>query len=170
MKRLFAVLVAVVGMVIAAASLGMPASAYPTGVNPVIFLNKTVVEQGGSVIVTGENFTPNSNVVLTLTSVQVPLGTVHTDSNGEFTAQITIPSTEPTGQHTVEALDTPTGDVATATLTVVAGGGTGGGTGGTGGGVAETGVAVIGIGALGVVLLIGGGLMLMAGRRRKVAA
>ena len=29
-----------------------------------------------------------------------------------------------------------------------------------------TGVAVVGIGALGVVLLVGGGMMLLAGRRR----
>ena len=115
------------------------------------------------------NFTPNSNASLSLHSAPVDLGTVTTDGSGSFSAQVTIPSSTTAGSHTIEALDTPTGDIATAGLTVTTGTGGGGG-GGGGGGLAGTGVAVIGIGALGLVLLVGGGLMLMAGRRRKVVA
>jgi hypothetical protein len=168
MKRLFAVIVAVIGMVIAAASIGVAASAYPPGTGPTISTSTSTVPQGGSLTVFGDNFSPNSDAVLSLHSTPVGLGTVHTDSNGQFSAQITVPSSTTPGTHTIEALDTPTGDIASATITVT-GGGTGGG-GGGGGGVAETGVAVISIGALGLVLLVGGGLMLMAGRRRKVTA
>jgi hypothetical protein len=168
MKRLFAVMVAVIGMVIAAASIGVAASAYPTGTNPVISLSDTSVPQGASLTVFGDNFTPNSRAVLTLHSAPVALGTVSTDSNGQFSAQVTVPSSTTPGQHTIEALDVPTGDIAAASLVVTGSGSSGGGGGGTGGGLAGTGVAVIGVGALGVILLVGGGLMLMAGRRRKV--
>jgi hypothetical protein len=165
MKRLFAVMVAVIGMVIAAASIGVSASAYPTGVSPRIALSTSSVPQGGSLTVTGENFTPNSDAVLSLHSTPVGLGTVSTDANGQFSAEITVPSDTTPGAHTVQALDTPTGDIAAAALEVTAGGG-----GTSPPPIAGTGVAVIGIGALGVVLLVGGGLMLMAGRRRKVSA
>jgi hypothetical protein len=170
MKRLFAVMVAVIGMVIAAASIGVAASAYPPGTGPTISTSTSTVPQGGSLTVFGDNFSPNSDAVLSLHSTPVGLGTVHTDSNGQFSAQVTVPSTTSPGTHTIEALDMPTGDIASATITVTAGGTGGGGGGGGGGGVAETGVAVISIGALGLVLLVGGGLMLMAGRRRKVTA
>ena len=164
MKRLFAALVAVVAMIIAAASLGASASAYPPGTLPQISVADTTVEQGATDVVNGVNFTPNSSVVLSLHSATVDLGTVTSDGSGSFSATITIPSDTALGAHTIEALDTPTGDVATAAITVVAGGGDGGGP------PFGTGVAVIGMGALGLVLLIGGGLMLMAGRRRKVTA
>ena len=45
----------------------------------------------------------------------------------------------------------------------------GGGSSGSGGNLSNTGIAVVGIGALGVVLLIGGGALLLAGRRRRGA-
>ena len=169
MKRLFAATLAVIGLVIAAASLGSTASAYPAGTAPSISVSSSTVAPGGSDTVSGTNFTPNSSVSLSLHSDPVDLGTVTTDGSGNFSAAVTIPSSTATGSHTIEALDTPTGDVATAAITVsTSGTGTGGG--GGGGGLAGTGVAVIGIGALGIVLLVGGGLMLMAGRRRKVIA
>ncbi len=161
-KRLFAAVLAVIGLVIAAASLGMPASAYPTGTAPKIALSTDTIPAGDSLTVTGQNFTPNSSADLSLHSSPVSLGSVTTDGNGEFSAVVTIPSDTTVGAHTIEAVDTPTGDVAVAPLTVTAGGG------GTPPPLGGTGVAVIGIGALGVVLLVGGGLMLMAGRRRKV--
>lgn len=166
MKRLLAALIAVAGLVIAAASLGAPASAYPAGTSPAISLSATTVPVSSSLTVFGSNFTPNKSATLTLHSTPVGLGTVAVDSKGAFSAQVTIPAGTTPGAHVIEALDVATGDVTSAALTVTASG-TGTGTGG-GGGLAGTGVAVIGIGALGVVLLVGGGLMLMAGRRRKV--
>lgn len=164
MKRLIAVLAAVIGLVTIAASLGATASAYPPGQAPQISLNKSSVPAGSPVTVFGQKFTPNQQADLSLHSTPVALGVVTIDANGNFTAQVTIPSGTTLGAHTVEALDVASGDVATAPLTVT-GSGTSGGGGGTLGG---TGVAVIGIGALGAVLLVGGLLMLMAGRRRKV--
>ena len=165
LKRLTAVFVAMIGLIIAAASLGSPASAYPDGVNPTIAVSDTTPAQGQSLTVTGAHFTPNSSAKLTLHSTPVDLGSVSTDANGNFAAQVTIPSSTPAGAHTIEALDMATGDVTAAAITVSA---TSGGGGGGGGGLAGTGVAVIGVGALGVVLLAGGGLMLLAGRRRRV--
>ena len=69
MKRLFAALVAVIAMIIAAASLGAPASAYPPGTAPSISVcGTTAGAQGDNIVVNGTNFTPNSSVALTLHS------------------------------------------------------------------------------------------------------
>jgi 5'-nucleotidase len=166
MKRLIAVLAAVIGLVTIAASLGATASAYPPGQAPQISLDKSTVPAGSPVTVFGQKFTPNQQADLSLHSTPVALGVVSVDANGNFTAQVTIPAGTTNGAHTVEALDVASGDVATAPLTVT--GSTTGGGGPPGGTLGGTGVAVIGIGALGAVLLVGGLLMLMAGRRRKV--
>jgi hypothetical protein len=91
------------------------------------------------------------------------LGTAHTDANGGFSKSITVPNVA-LGAHSIVGVDTVTPESASAAYTV-----TGGGT-GSGGGIANTGVAVIGLGAIGGVLLTGGALMLLAGRRRKVVA
>jgi hypothetical protein len=167
MKRLIAVMVAVIGMVIAAASIGVSASAYPPGTAPTISLSSSSVPPGGSDTVAGVNFTPNSSASLSLQcgGSSADLGVVTTDANGQFSAQITVPSSTPAGTCTVSALDTATGDVATASLTVTSGGG-----GGAPPPVAGTGVAILSIGGVGLVLLIGGGLLVMAGRRRRATA
>ena len=75
MKRLFAVMVAVIGMVIAAASIGVAASAYPPGTGPTIATSTSTVQQGGSLTVTGDHFSPNASVDLSLHSAPVALGT-----------------------------------------------------------------------------------------------
>lgn len=163
-KRLGAAMLAVICLMFVAVSFSQTASAYPEGTNPAITLDHNQGPRGDSVKVTGTGFTPGT-ADLTFNSASVSLGSVTVDSAGNFVKTITVPGTVALGAHTVEASEAAHGEDATAPFTVIAGG-----TGGTGGGLANTGVAVVGIAALGLVLLVGGGLMLMAGRRRKVAA
>lgn len=163
MKRLIAVSVAVIGMIIAAASIGVSASAYPPGTSPTIALSSSTVGCGSSLVVSGQNFAPNSSVELTLHSGAIDLGTVTTDGSGAFSAEVTIPSSVGAGSHEIEA--TGGGEIATAFVTVTCAGAPGGPP-----PVAGTGVAILSIGGVGLVLLIGGGLLVMAGRRRRATA
>jgi hypothetical protein len=146
-------------MVIAVMSFSGSASAYPPGHNPTIHLNHTSGPVGDKVVVTGQHFTPSQPVTLSFHSAPVALGTVTATPGGTFSTKITIPNV-PLGAHEVVATDI-SGQVATAVFTI-----TGAGAGGAGG-VAGTGVAVIGLSALGFVLLVGGGILLLAVRRRR---
>ena len=161
-KRLGAAALAIIALVFAAVSFGGgAASAYPTGTAPSISLDHSSGPVGDTVVVTGQGFTPNKSASLSFHSNPVGLGSVAVSGSGTFTKTITVPNV-PLGAHEVVATDVASNDTASAAFTV-----TGSGSGGTGGGLANTGVAVLGIASLGLVLLVGGGLMLMAGRRRK---
>jgi hypothetical protein len=167
-KRLGAAALAIVCMLFAAVAFSQSASAYPTGTEPQIALDHSSGPVGDKVVVTGQDFTPNKTATLTFHSASIALGTVNVSSSGTFSVTITVPS-DPIGEHVVIGRDVASGQDSNAANYTITAGGTGG-TGGGGGGLANTGVAVLGIAALGLVLLVGGGLMLMAGRRRKVVA
>ena len=163
-KRLGAAALAIIALVFAAVAFGGgAASAYPSGSVPTISLDHSSGPVGDKVVVTGQGFTANKQATLTFHSNDVALGSVAISATGTFTDTITVPNVA-LGGHQVEALDQASNSTASAAFDV-----TGEGAGG-GGGLANTGVAVLGIASLGLVLLVGGGLMLMAGRRRKVAA
>ena len=127
---------------------------------PVVALSTTAVLPGGSLSVQGAFFTPTGSVELSLHSAPVFLARVQADADGAFAAVVTIPSGTPAGAHTLEALDIPTGSIATAALTVeelpvetppppLAG----------------TGVAVALLLAVGLVLVAAGGLTLRGARK-----
>lgn len=185
-KRLLAVLGLATVVAVSSAS---PASAYPDGVGPVVGLSSSVVTAGGTLTVSGSHF--RGTVTLVGHSAAVDLGTTEASGpEGRFSKTVTITAEDfPPGDHTIEATDAY-GDSLTVGFTVAAAGsgnggngnggngngsGNGGSTGGGGsanggdggGGLAYTGVAVISVGALGVLLLIGGSFILVAGRRRK---
>jgi hypothetical protein len=122
---------------------------------------------GGRVPLTCNGFGAKDRINLSLHSAPISLGSALTDSSGSFSRTVTLPAGV-TGQHDIVATDTSTGQTASVSLTI--GGAATGGGGGGGGGLSSTGVAVIGIGALGLVLLGGGGMMLYAGRRHTVRA
>ncbi len=56
---------------------------------------------GGTVTVHGSGFKPNSTVTVTLHSIPTILGTVTTDSNGNFVHTFTLPVTAATGSHQI---------------------------------------------------------------------
>jgi hypothetical protein len=164
-KRLSAAVLAIVVLVFAAVTFGAgSASAYPSGTSPQIALSHNSGPVGDSVNVVGTHFTPHKTATLTFHSASFALGVVNVNGQGAFTVTITIPNAG-VGAHTVDGLDNASGQSASADFTITASG-----AGGAGGGLASTGVAVLGIASLGLVLLVGGGLMLLAGRRRKVVA
>ena len=163
-KRLIAVTIAVVGLLVAAVSFGTSALAYPGGRASLMVSTQSPAE-GGQLTVSGTGAAPNETLTLTLDTGAV-LGTTTADSTGAFSTTVTLPSGV-TGHHII-TVSGSAGYLGTEAVDIQASGG--GGSGGGGGGLAGTGVAVIGIGALGVVLLVGGALMLMAGRRRRITS
>ncbi len=112
----------------------------------------------------GSHYQPGETVTVTQGGKSY---TVVANSSGSFTLDITIVCPNGTSPGSITATGSSSGDVADISLTA---GGTGGGGGSGGGNLSSTGVAVIGIGALGVVLLVGGGLLLLAGRRRNATS
>jgi hypothetical protein len=116
--------------------------------------------------VSGAGFAPGA-VALTLQPAPVSLGSATADASGNFSKTVTLPSGTD-GAHTIVA--TQGSVTASSAVTVDCSGSGAGGAGistGGGGGLSSTGVAVLGIGSLGLILLLGGGVLLVAGRRRR---
>lgn len=112
---------------------------------------------GESITVSGTKCAPGATVTVKLDgSITLSSGT--TDASGSYSIPVTIPSGTTPGHHTISVIGGSCAGSGVLGIEVLAASG--------GGNLAGTGVAVVGIGALGVVLLVGGGLMLLAGRRR----
>jgi hypothetical protein len=109
--------------------------------------------EGGSITISGQGCTPGATITITLDNGDT-LATTKADSSGAYSVVVKLPSGV-TGHHTITVSGAGCSGVVGINI--------------QSGGLATTGVAVIGIGAVGVVLLVGGGLMLLAGRRRKTA-
>jgi uncharacterized membrane protein len=162
MTRTFAALAAVGALFAAMLMLAGGANAAsvappPGGGTGGVHITNPSPQPGGTVTVSGQNCDVNSPVTVSFDGTQIGSGT--TDGSGNYSITVTIPSDASPGHHTI----TVTGASCSGTLgiEVVAPSSANGG-----GSLAGTGVAVVGIGALGVVLLVGGGMMLLAGRRR----
>jgi hypothetical protein len=121
-----------------------------------VSVSTTTPAPGGSLTVSGTSCTPGADITISLDGTTV-LKTTTADGTGAYSVGVTIPAGTSTGSHTINVEGAGCSGVEAITVTASGGGG-----------LAGTGVAVIGIGALGVVLLVGGGLMLLAGRRRRV--
>ena len=149
-----------------AVALGIVAFAAPSTADPyanaaAISVSDQTPAVGGTFVLTGTGFCANEDVNNVLQPGAYPLASAHTDSSGAFSVTVQLPAGV-SGVHTIVSTCVTTGRTASTTITI-GGSSTGGG---GGGGLASTGVAVIGIGALGLILLVGGGLMLLAGKRR----
>lgn len=139
---------------------------------PSIALDRSSVEAGGTVVVTGERFQPGEVVEFELHSDAIALGTLTADADGRVAGSLTIPASAPVGAHTLVALHDEGGVQASAALQVTARSGSGAsGSGPTGGGAvtalaatgAELPVAAV---ALGAVLAVFGAALV---RRRRVS-
>ena len=163
--RPLAALGSVLALMIAALTFAAPAGAAPYVEAASISLSAQAACT--SVGVSGTGFAPGSAVAFSLGTSS--LGSATADANGAFSVTVSLPS----GLSGLQTLVAAQGDVtasAGVTIDCAAAGGAGGGGGGGSGGLPNTGVAVIGIGVLGLVLLIGGAAMLLAGKRRRVSA
>ena len=173
-KRLIAVMAALAALAIGVFAFSGAASAYtPSGGTSALTISTTTPCAGCSVTISGSGFASGEKIGITEHSKVETLGSAVALSSGSFSATVTTAS-DLTGTHEIVALGASSGHRAVVTIDVPEASGTGTSSGSgsgssSGGGLASTGVAVIGIGAVGVVLLAGGGVMLMAGRRRSSA-
>jgi hypothetical protein len=155
-----------------------PAFAYGPNA-PSITTNVSVVVPGGSLVVSGSGFQPGEAVTLQLFSTPVTLGTTSVDSTGAFSTSVTIPVSTPLGNHTIVATGGTSGSTASTSIVVVAatttGASTGGASGGasgssSGGSLAFTGTDIAAMAGVGAIALALGGMLVFAGRRRRVTA
>lgn len=169
-KRLIALLTAVLGMTLAA-SVAMTGSAQaaPYSHHMTCSVSSSNPPPGGTVTIHCTGAHPNVTLTIFLHPKNTVLGTVTTDSSGSATTTVTLPAGE-TGHHVLlirqpqgntVAIPIDIGGRATAAFSAHRLGSDP---------PAATGVAIVGLGSLGLVLLVGGGLMLLAGRRRRSSA
>ena len=168
LKRGVTLLVALLGGIAAfAVSASAGAAPYVSSAN--CSVSRTAVPAGSTVSLSCTGFTAGGTADISLHSPAVSLGSATVGSDGSFSATLTIPSSTRPGVHHIVANESsgqPQHKRASVKITVTAAGAAGtGGAGGTGG-LAFTGVAVLGIGTLGLILVIGGAVMLLIGRRR----
>jgi hypothetical protein len=168
MSRAWSAAAMVVLILVGIATLAAPASAgpgYPPSRGCTISIGDLTVTSGGHVTVIGSGFRPAQRVVLTIHSPQPTyLDTVTTDASGAFRAAEQVPSTLSPGAHHFVAespsatcsLDPTIGQVTPPTPTVHASGG-----------LAFTGFAAVGTAVVGALLLAGGVLFVLVGRRRR---
>jgi hypothetical protein len=162
-KRSTAALIAVAAATLAVVAFSPPAEGAPYSGQPTLSVTTQTPAAGGSLVLTGLGFGVNEDVSDTLHTVTYTLAGAHTDSSGGFSVTVTLPAGV-TGSHTIVSKGLTSG--ITASISISIGGTSSGGS--SSGGLSSTGVAVVGIAGLGTALLIGGGIMLMAGKRRKV--
>jgi hypothetical protein len=124
---------------------------------------------GGTITFSGSGFLPGETITITLDN-GTTFPSVVANAAGAFSTTITL-SAGLSGTHTLTATGTTSGRTSSTTIQVAAASANAGVTPSTStGGLAFTGAAVVGIGALGALLLVGGAAMVLAGRRRKVNA
>lgn len=154
--------------------LGMTSAAaatYPPTTCATIAISTTTPRPGQTITVTGEDFQSNVQVTLRMTPYGITLARVTTDSDGKFSAGVTMPLDARGNQliHADGAGKVCPADPIQITVKGSAGGGSTG-TGGTGGPPAMTGVDVALLVGVALALLAAGVLFTRGGRRRHVSA
>lgn len=166
-SRAAAMMVAVLALVLAGLFTAGTAGAAPYVRQPHLAINTQTPAVGATVTLTGTGFVAGVHVTVTLHSTPVTLGSATPNANGDFTLSATLPSGV-SGTHTIVASGSADNDLASVTITI-GGSGSGGGGSSGGGSLSSTGVAVLSIGSVGVLLLLGGATALLVGRRRKLS-
>jgi hypothetical protein len=167
MRRVLSAL-AVVGMIAASVFYAQSASGYPVGTQAEIFSSTTTPFVGETIEVSGKHYHPLEDVTLTIDGIFV--GTAHTDVNGAFDPPAIVPDRLGDRELLGVGASGQPDDVDSLILHI-----RDRGVGGTsassspGGGLSFTGVQVAGLGFIAAVLLVGGGLFVAAGRKRKSA-
>jgi len=155
------------GVVIAIVAFAVPASAAPYVTAPATSVSNAAPAAGSSLKFCGSGFQPGETVTIALDN-GTTFPSAQADASGAFCSTLVL-GVSLTGTHTVTATGATSGSTSSTTIKVAgvaaaAGGNT------TDSQLAFTGAAVIGVGALGGLLLAGGAVMVFAGRRRKVNA
>lgn len=166
-KRLLAALLAVTGVMLTTAlAFATSSEAAPYSDGASVSVSTTTPAVGDNLTVAGSGFGANDTLRIALHTKVFDLGATHTDGAGAFSASVSLPDGV-SGAHHIVVTDPATGQ--TQSIPIEIGGAAGGST-SSKGDLSSTGVAVIGLAALAVVLLIGGGLAMFAGRKSKVVS
>lgn len=174
MLRRFAVpLVAIAALFVlavpAAAQTSPSAPGYGGGAT--VTSSDTTVTPGEPITLNGSGFVPNAKITLTFNSTPVPLGTAQANASGAFTKQVTVPNVPP-GQHSITAVGSIAGRTAITEITVMGASAVAPPATPTPshGGLAFTGTDAALTAGLGALLLVVGGLAVLATRKRRAAA
>jgi hypothetical protein len=161
-RRLSMPLLVMFAMIIAVVAFAGPANAASYATQPTISVSNQAPAAGSSITISGSGFTPGETVTLVLgNGTHFP--SVVANASGSF-SEVVVLGVSLSGPQTITATGATSGHTAKIQIQV---GGVSASAGTTAAGLAFTGASVIGISALGGLLLVGGGLMLLAGRRRK---
>jgi LPXTG-motif cell wall-anchored protein len=176
--------VAVIGLLTASAALAAPAAGaapvdaptsvpgtcatYPVQICQAHIMSSTTTPlQGQTIEVSGLGYQPNEDVALTIGGI--PVGTAHTDADGNFDPPVVVPATLIGDQPlTGRGASGQPYDVDSLILNIRAAG-TGGSSSSGGGGLASTGVEIAAFSAVGAALIIAGIAFAVFGRRRRSA-
>ena len=166
--RRLAALVFALGFFAAALMLAGPSDAGPYAKPVTVGVSDQSPCAGCSLTVGGQGYQAGETVEVVMHTVTYALGSATADSSGDYSMVVSLPSGV-TGTHTIVATGLTSGRSTSTTITIAAADGSGSGSDdGSPGGLAYTGAAGRGLGCVGVGRLIGGGLMLLAGKRRKI--
>jgi hypothetical protein len=151
------------GTMIAMLAFAFPANAAPYTTEPTTSVSNGAPTAGSSITFCGQGFAPGETVSVTLDNATTN-ASVTAGASGAFCTTIVLGATL-TGNHPITARGLTSGRTSSAEVNVRGVSASAATT--TSGGLAFTGAAVIGLGALGGLLLVGGAIMVIAGWRRK---
>jgi len=162
-KRFAAPLIVMFGVIIAMVASATPSDAAPYTTQPTTSVSNQAPAAGSALTFCGTGFQAGETVTIALdNSSRYP--SVVADASGAFCTTVVLGATL-SGTHTLTATGATSGRTSSTTIQVAAV--TANAAVPSTGGLAFTGAAVIGIGALGGLLLVGGAIMVLAGRRRR---
>ena len=156
-KRFGVITTVLAGVAIGAFLFATGSQASPYSTSPAVAASTQAPAEGASLTLTGTGYLPGETVDNVLHSAPYSLGSAVADSLGNFSVSVTLPSGV-TGSHTISSTGVTSGRVSTVAITIVGPQ--------SASGLPDTGVAILGIGSVGVTALVVGGLVLAAGRRR----
>ena len=163
--RLGAPLILMFGVIIALVAFAAPANAGDYAHHRRVSVSNETPTAGSSVQFCGIGFQSLKTVTIGWDNGTTSPSAV-ADSSGAFCSTLVLGATL-SGTHTITARGATSGATASATIVVA---GVSASTNPATAGLAFTGAAVLGIGSLGGLLLVGGAALTLAGRRRKVDA
>jgi len=151
------------GVIIAIVAFAVPANAAPYATQPTTSVSNQAPAAGSSLQFCGSGFSPGETVTIALDN-GTTFPSVTADTSGAFCTTIVLGASL-SGTHTLVATGSTSGRTSSTTIQVAGVAANAGTT--TSGELAFTGAAVVGLGSLGGLLLVGGAIMVFAGRRRK---
>jgi hypothetical protein len=165
-QRLIVIATALIVLFVGVIAGGAVAQAAPYSDQPVLAISTDHPAVGATVTLTGSGYRPGETVVLSMPGRSERLASVVAGSDGTFTVVLALPSGV-SGPQSIVARGMTSGRTSTVAITIgdpeptISPAGSGGSA------LPDTGVAVVAIGSVGLLLLVGGGVMLLGGRRSR---